>query len=59
MPLTRGRPPVKNPKKLQYRLRMTREDADKLEFCCKATGKTKADVLREGLERVYQALKIG
>jgi predicted DNA-binding protein len=36
---------------------MTQEDAEKLEYCCKATGKTKAEVLREGLEMVYQAVK--
>lgn len=54
---TQGRPPVENPKELQYRLRMTKEDAQKLEYCCKATGKTKAEVLRDGLERVYQAVK--
>ena len=52
-----GRPPSVNPKDLQYRLRMTKEDLEKLEYCCKATGKTKAEVLREGLERVYQTVK--
>lgn len=54
---TKGRPPVENPKSLQYRLRMTQADAAKLEYCCKATGKTKAEVLREGLDMVYQAVK--
>ena len=57
MPPTQGRPPIENPKSLQYRLRMTQEDVEKLEYCCKATGKTKAEVLREGFEMVYQAVK--
>ena len=54
---TQGRPPIENPKDLQYRLRMTKEDAEKLDYCCKQTGKTKAEVLREGLELVYKAIK--
>lgn len=52
-----GRPPSDNPKDLQYRLRMTKEDAEKLEYCCKATGKTKAEILREGLELVYKSVQ--
>lgn len=52
-----GRPQSEKPKDLQYRLRMTREDMDKLEYCCLQTGKTKAEVLREGLEKVYEAIK--
>lgn len=52
-----GRPPSDNPKDLQYRLRMTKEDSEKLEYCCKATGKTKAEILREGLEMVYKSVQ--
>ena len=52
-----GRPKAENPKDLQYRLRLTKEEAEKLEYCCKVTGKTKADILREGLERIYQEVK--
>ena len=28
-----------------------------LEFCCEATGKTKAEVIREGIQKVYEGLK--
>lgn len=52
-----GRPPVDNPKSQQYRIRLTEEEVRKLEYCCKQTGKTKADVLREGLERIYNEVK--
>lgn len=52
-----GRPPIDNPKDLQYRLRMTKEDAEKLDYCCKVTGKTKAEILREGLELVYKSVQ--
>lgn len=54
---TSGRPKIDNPKSLQYRLRMTKEDLEKLEYCCEVTGKSKAEVLREGLELVYQSVK--
>ena len=52
-----GRPPVDNPKSQQYRIRLTEEEVRKLEYCCEQTGKTKADVLREGLERIYSEVK--
>lgn len=52
-----GRPKVENPKALQYRIRLTEEEAQKLEYCSEKTGLTKADVLRKGLERVYQEVK--
>lgn len=48
------RPPSDNPKAQQYRLRMTDDDVKKLEYCCENTGLSKADVLRKGLEMVYQ-----
>ena len=53
----KGRPPIDNPKAIQYRIRLTQEEAEKLEYCCKVTGMTKADILREGIERVYQEVK--
>lgn len=49
-----GRPPTENPRDQQYRLRMTDEDIQKLEYCCEKTGLSKADVLRKGLEMVYR-----
>lgn len=53
-----GRPPSNNPKKLSTRIRMDEEDISKLEFCCKVFGLTKAEVIRKGIEKMYQeALK--
>lgn len=48
------RPFSDNPKSEQYRLRMTEDDVKKLEYCCEKTGLSKAEVLRKGLEMVYQ-----
>lgn len=37
---------------------MDEEDISKLEFCCKVFGLTKAEVIRKGIEKMYQeALK--
>lgn len=54
-----GRPPIgESAKDKQYRLRMSSKEWEKLEYCCKVTGLTKAEVIRQGIEKVYQeALK--
>ncbi len=44
------------PKSEQYRLRMTKEDMEKLEYCAKMKDISKADVLREGLYKIYDEL---
>ena len=46
--------PTDNPKKDQYRLRMTAEEREKLEECQKATGLSKAEVIRLGIDKFYQ-----
>ena len=49
--------PTSEPKKHETRRRMSDKDIEKLEFCCKETGMTKADVIRKGIEKVYDELK--
>ena len=49
--------PTDNPKKHETRIRMSDEDIEILEYCCKATGKTKADIIREGIREVYAKIK--
>lgn len=42
----------------QYRLRMSNEELKKLEFCCEKLCMTKSEVIRAGIETMYQeALK--
>lgn len=50
-----GRPSL-NPKIVQKRVRMTREEADKLEFCAKKRNITQTDVINLGIDKVYQEL---
>ena len=49
--------PTDDPKKHQTRIRMSDDELEKLEFCCKVLGLTKAEAIRRGLERVYQEAK--
>ena len=52
-----GRPPSKNPKKHETRIRMSDEDIEILEYCCKMTGRTRTDIIREGIREVYAKIK--
>ncbi len=52
-----GRPPSKDPKEHQKRIRMSDEDVRILEYCCKTTGRTQSDIIREGIREVYAKLK--
>lgn len=52
-----GRPPSKNPKTHETRIRMSDTDVEKLEYCCRKTGLTKSDIIRKGIDNVYNELK--
>lgn len=49
--------PTDNPKVLSTRIRLSEEDIKMLEFCSNMTGKTKAEIIREGIRKVYDSLK--
>lgn len=49
--------PTDNPKRHDTRIRMSDEDIEILEYCCKHTGLTKADVIRRGIREVYKSIK--
>ena len=52
-----GRPPSDDAKVNQYRIRLTDEELEKLGYCSKALNKTKADIIRDGIEETYQKIK--
>lgn len=52
-----GRPPSKDPKRNDTRIRLTDREAEKLTYCAEKTGMTKADVIRKGIDLVYEELK--
>ena len=49
--------PTNEPKNSQYRLRLSDNDIKMIDYCCEKTGKSKADILRLGVEKVYNELK--
>lgn len=49
--------PTDNPKNARLELRLSDEDVWKLNFCCKTLGLTKAEVIRRGIDRVFQEAK--
>nr|DAH46040.1 MAG TPA: NikA, BACTERIAL CONJUGATION, RELAXASE, DNA [Caudoviricetes sp.]DAK06281.1 MAG TPA: NikA, BACTERIAL CONJUGATION, RELAXASE, DNA [Caudoviricetes sp.] len=49
--------PTTEPKTHETRIRMSDADVQMLEICCKETGMTKADVIRQGIKLVYEGLK--
>ncbi len=52
----KGRP-TDDPKNLNTRIRLSDKDTEKLEYCCKITGKKKSEIIREGIDKVYTELK--
>lgn len=53
-----GRPYSSGEKKSgRCEIRTTPEEEQKLDYCCRMLGKSRADVLRLGLEMVYEKTK--
>lgn len=46
--------PTNDPKQNRLELRLSNHDTEKLDFCCKTLGLSKAEVIRRGIDRVYQ-----
>lgn len=51
-----GRPPAKNPKDIQTRIRMTKKEADMLEECAKHFNTTKTEIVIQGIKQVYATI---
>ena len=51
-----GRPPSKDPKNNNTRIRLTDREVQKLEYCSQQLGMTKADVIRKGIDMIYSEL---
>lgn len=52
----KGRP-TKDPKTVSSHFRLSADDVRLLELCCKATGLTKSEVIRQGIKEVYSKIK--
>ena len=51
------RPKSDDPRAEQYRLRMTQEELEKLNFCSEKLGLKKSEVIRAGLDIMYEKAK--
>lgn len=49
--------PTDNPKDKMLPVRLSKEDIEMLQYCVDLTGKTKAEIIREGIREVYAKIK--
>lgn len=52
-----GRPPSEDPKSHRESFRLSDDDMMKLNYCMEKTGMNKTEVIRKGIEMVYNELK--
>ncbi len=52
-----GRPKIDNPKSTQITARLDKETLQKLSDCMEFYHKTKAEVIRMGIEELFKAIK--
>lgn len=52
-----GRPPLDDSRKHREFIRLNDQEKEKLEYCSRETGKTKADIIREGIDKTYNELQ--
>lgn len=48
--------PTSNPKKTSSHFRLSDDDVRLLEICCKETGLSKTEVVRQGIREVYNKI---
>lgn len=49
--------PTDDPKTLSTRVRLSESDVEMLEACAKKLGITKAEVIRQGIQRMFESLE--
>ncbi|MCI9136447.1 MAG: hypothetical protein HFH48_02620 [Lachnospiraceae bacterium] len=49
--------PTTDPKTKQMPIRFSKSDIMKLEYCSEKTGKSQAEIVRIGVDKVYRELK--
>ena len=51
-----GRPPSGNARQEKVETRMTKEELEKLDYCCKITKMSRSEVIRAGINVIYSNL---
>lgn len=49
-----GRPKSDNPKSVFVGVRLTEETVEKLDECVKDDGSSRSEIIRKGIERIYE-----
>lgn len=49
--------PTDDPKKNRVNFRLSDEDIEMLEQCCNISGKSKTEIVRQGIREVYEKIK--
>lgn len=49
--------PTDNPKNKPMPVRLSESDIEKLEYCSNKTGKSKAEIIRMGIDKVYNEIR--
>ena len=49
--------PTDSPKSYRESFRLSEKDMKKIQFCMEATGMSKTDVIRQGIDEVYRKIK--
>lgn len=53
-----GRPLSDNPKNIQMRIRFSEEEMQKLEYCCKELNLNKSEIIRKGIDMIYNNIQV-
>lgn len=48
------RPKIEDARNNQYRIRMTDAEVEKLEYCCSKLNMKKSEVIRAGIDKMYE-----
>ena len=51
----KGRP-TDDPKTCRFEIRISEADIEKLDYCCEKTSKKRAEVIRMGIQKVFDEL---
>ena len=52
-----GRPPSGNTRQNKVEARMTADELRKLDDCCRALGRPRSEVIRKGIELIYEKIQ--
>lgn len=53
----KGRPASDNPKDYMLRVRLDQYTLTQLDHCCEATGKSRSEIVRKGIQEQYDKTK--